>query len=354
MHVGLVIYGDLDTPSGGFLYDRKLVDHLRDRGDAVEVISLPWERYGRRLGHNLSGEIRDRLDRPFDVLVQDELCHPSLFGLNRRLDADAPIVPIVHHLLASESRPAWQNRLYRWIERRYLRSADAAIYNSRPTRESVRSHADLPGVVAWPAGDRFDRLPAPRAIERRAGERPLRVVFVGSLVPRKGLDTLVRGLARLPTEEWRLAAIGSRRTDRAYVARVRRQVDALGVGDRTVLTGHLDEEALAARLADAHLLAVPSRHEGFGIVYLEGMGFGLPALATTAGGASDLVTHGEDGVLVPPDDPDAIARAVEPLLSDRERLREMSLAARRRYERHPTWSETMERVREFLAWIAEP
>ena len=82
MRIGLLIYGSLDTLSGGFLYDRKLVQYLLSHGDEVEVISVPWRQYGRGLLDNLSPDLIQRLKlATFELLVQDELVHPSFFLL---------------------------------------------------------------------------------------------------------------------------------------------------------------------------------------------------------------------------------------------------------------------------------
>jgi hypothetical protein len=141
VRVGLVIYGSLDTVSGGYIYDRMLVEHLRRQGEQVEIISLPWRNYGRHLVDNASPTLYHRLRQvSLDVLLQDELNHPSLFCLNRRLQAQVgyPIIAIVHHLRCSEARPAWQNRLYRWVERRYLSTVDGFIFNSQTTKAAVK------------------------------------------------------------------------------------------------------------------------------------------------------------------------------------------------------------------------
>jgi glycosyltransferase involved in cell wall biosynthesis len=351
MNVGLVCYGDLDTNTGGFRYDRQLVEGLRERGDRVEVIELPWRDYACGLLDGLSGRLLGRLDVPIDILLQDELAHPSLVGLNRRLRArrDVPIVAIVHHLRCSEAHPRPAKRLYRAVEGRYLAGVDGVICNSEATLETVEALATAETMVAPPAGDRFDPAIGPSTIEARARESgPLRVVFLGSLVPRKGLDTLIEGLSRLPDEHWRLQVVGSPEANPGYVSSVRRLVARLGVGDRVTFAGELPDSALRDVLHGSHVLAMPSTHEGFGIAYLEGMSFGLPALATTAGGARSVVTHGETGFLLRPDDPGAAARAVRALEADRERLARMGQAARKRYEAWPTWTETTDRVWAFL------
>lgn len=345
MHVGIVVYGDLEPRSGGYRYDHELVEGLRDRGDRVELISLPETGYLRSLGHNLSPRLSRELDRPFDVLLQDELCHPSLIRANRA-GREYPIVSIVHHLRSDEDRSYVDRRLATALERRYLRSVDAVICPSRATQRAVSRLASLPGIVAWPGRGRFDPSLSEGAIRERARRGPLELLFIGNLVPRKGLDSLVRGLARLEGE-WRLTVVGAE-TDADHAAHVRKVIDGFGLDDRVRFTGWLDDDALAERFERAHLLAVPSTYEGFGIAYLEGMGFGLPPIATTDGGAEDLVSDGNSGFLVSPNDPEAIARAVDSVIDDRTLLAELGIAARRRYERHPTRDETAGRIRAFL------
>jgi glycosyltransferase involved in cell wall biosynthesis len=100
-------------------------------------------------------------------------------------------------------------------------------------------------------------------------------------------------------------------------------------------------------------MVVPSSYEGYGVVYVEGMGFGLPAIGTTAGAAQEIITHGEDGFLAQPDDSAAVAHALRVLITDRERLAQMGQAARRRYQAQPGWAHTCAQIREFLVRIAD-
>ncbi|PSQ14297.1 glycosyltransferase family 1 protein [Halobacteriales archaeon QS_8_69_73] len=351
MKVGLTLYGDLEERSGGFRYDRRLVAELRAAGDEVEVVSLPWRTYPRGLLDGLSSAVRRRLAVDVDVMLQDELAHPSLVRHNRRLPY--PVVSVVHHLRASERRRLAP--LYRAVERRYLGTVDGAVCNSTATRRAATDLGVDPEttVVAPPAGDRFDPDVDPQDAAAQAREGPLRVAFVGNLIERKGLDTLVEAVARARrSEAVELTAVG-RPVDANHVAAVRETVADRGLGDAVTLAGELSDDGLAATLAESHVLAVPSRHEGFGIVYLEGMSFGLPAIASAAGGAKEVVTDGETGVLVEPDDVAEVAAALAELAADRDRLARMGRAARRRYEAHPDWTEAAARVRELLAAVAD-
>lgn len=356
MRIGLVIYGSLQTVSGGYLYDRKLVEHLQRQGDEIEVISLPWRSYARCLMDNFSIDLRRRLQTGrFDLLLQDELNHPSLFWLNRRLKParSYPLLSIVHHLRSSELRPAWQNRAYAWIERRYLESVDGFILNSQATRRTVEQAgvplAARPHLVAYPAGDQFDPQISAAEIARRAREPgPLRVLFLGNLIPRKGLHTLLSALQQMPSDACLLSVVGSPQFDPTYVASIRRQIDRHGLSQRVRLLGSLPPSDLAACLRSHHVLAVPSTYEGYGIVYLEGMGFGLPAIATTAGAAGEIITPQVDGFLIPPADAGALAQCLGQMAQDRSLLQQMSLAARQRYLAGPTWEQTAGQIRAFL------
>ncbi len=354
MRVGLVIYGSLSTVSGGYLYDRRLVEYLEQQGDQVEIISLPWRSYGQHLLDNFSADLRRQMKRDYDVLLQDELNHPSLAWANGRLrrGSHPPIVAIVHHLRANESHPAWQNWFYRRVERRYLRSVDAFIYNSHTTRREVERLTDKvrPHIVAHPGGDRLSPS-KPISIEDRAYHNPFRLLFVGNVIPRKGLHDLLAALARV-AGDWLLTIVGSTAVDPAYVRRMRDLAARAGVGDRLIWRGGLADDELAVEMTDAHVLVVPSQYEGFGIVYLEGMSFGLPALATTAGAAAEIVIDGHNGYLVPPGDAAALAGRIESLMTDRARLANMSAAALAGFARHPTWAQTTATIRQFLVAIA--
>jgi glycosyltransferase involved in cell wall biosynthesis len=367
MRLGLIIYGSLDTLSGGYLYDHQLVTHLRRQGDHVEIISLPWRSYARHLMDNLSPTLLDRLQQlSLDILLQDELNHPSLFWLNRRLRerVSYPFVSIVHHLRSSEARPAWQNRFYRLVERRYLSDVDGFIFNSLTTRQAVMDCLEnqtslVPSVIAYPAGDRLEhQINAQAIVERANTPGALRLIFLGNVIPRKGLHTLLGALSRLPDLQnagsWTLKVIGSLEVDPSYASRIRRFVDRHGIGEQVQFMGVLDDHTLAEQLSSSHVLVVPSSYEGFGIVYLEGMSFGLPAIATSNGAAGEIITSGKDGFIIPAGDESSLAYHLQELIHNRQRLQSMSLAARQRYEAHPGWVTSMSRARAFLHYLVKP
>ncbi len=349
MKIGFLIYGSLDTLSGGYLYDRKLVRYLRDQGDTVEIISLPWRDYAAHLTDNF----RFRLPPDLDLLIQDELNHPSLLSANSR-PRTYPVISLVHHLRCSEQRPAWQNWFYRMIEKRYLNSVDGFIFNSQTTKRVVNSLVEnsKPDVVAYPPMDRFGHPVSKDEVFARAKENgPLRLLFLGNVIHRKGLHTLLEAI-RLQTLDVRLDIIGGLTAEPKYAQEIQEKSKVSGLRSKVYFHGPLDNEDLIAKLKSAHVLVVPSSYEGFGIVYLEGMAFGLPAIGTTSGAACEIISDGETGFLVPPDGAKTLAERLSTLANDRDLLARMSLNALERYRQQPTWEETAGQILKFLHVIA--
>lgn len=354
MRVGLIIYGDLEILTGGFLYDRMLVNYLRSKGDEVEVINIPWRTYGRHLTDNFSRSLFRRLrDKRFDVLIQDELAHPSLFLVNRWLKnrVQYPSVALVHLLRSSEVHPAGLKQLYRAVERQYLSTVAGAIFNCNTTRATVERlmGQTLPCVIAHPGRDHLHRGLSLKEIEERAREHgPLQLISIANVLPNKGLNILIEALTRLPPDSWQLRVAGSLTMNSRYVHAIRKQIAQAGLSERVKLLGVVPNDEMPALLAKSHVLVVPSYYEAFAIAYLEAMGFGLPVIASTAGGACELITDGLEGYLVSPGDTNTLTRCLREITEDRERLLQMSLAAYRRISAHPTWAESMGRIREFL------
>jgi glycosyltransferase involved in cell wall biosynthesis len=345
MKLGFLIYGSLGALSGGYLYDRKLVEYLRAQGDTVEVISLPWRNYAAHLTDNFWF----RLPSNLDLLIQDELNHPSLLLANAR-DHLYPVISLVHHLRSSEPRPRWQNNFYRLVEKRYLNSVDGFIFNSETTKRVVNSEmaSSKPSVVAYPPTDRFGEAISEDEIIERAKEREFRILFLGNVIERKGLHTLLDALGQMGDLSYRLDVVGSLSADIAYIKSIQEKVAANHLSSFIFLHGPLDNEPLVEKLRRAHVLVVPSSYEGFGIVYLEGMGFGLPAIGTTSGAAGEIIEDGETGYLIEPDDAATLASRASQLASDRGLLTRLALRARRRFVSQPAWKQTASRIREFL------
>ena len=175
----------------------------------------------------------------------------------------------------------------------------------------------IPNVV-----DRIDVLPnatrAPAAIAaRRAG--PVRILFLGRVGPRKGIDQLLQAFGKLAgVSGWTGAIAGD-----GAVEQARETIKRSGLENRVAVTGWLGPAAVANLLAEAHILVLPSFDENLPMSVIEAMGYGLAVVATPVGSVADIVVDGETGLLVPVGDADGLAAALERLIGDpdlRERL----------------------------------
>jgi len=183
------------------------------------------------------------------------------------------------------------------------------------------------------------------------------IVTIARLVPRKGIDTAIHAVAELTRDRPELTylVIGEG-PDRA---RLESLVTSTGLHGRVHLLGELPAGGLRRVLRAADLFVLDSREEtqardveGFGLVLLEAQASGVPVIAARSGGMPDALREGETGLLVPQDDPHALARAMRQLLDDPRRLERMGRSARAFALAHP-WQRTAEEIRSALMDQAE-
>ena len=353
MRLGLMVYGSITQLSGGYLYDRQLRKAWQRAGHQVEVISLPQSNFAGNLVHNWDRYWRDRLlGLQVDCLIQDELCHPSLFILNTSIRSNIhyPLISLVHHLRLSETLPAAQRWISSKVERQYLQTVDGFIFNSKPTQTSVERALNQPisGVVATPGRDHLDIAIQSHQPGRRSNSAEFQILFVGNLIERKGLHWLLEALSGLDRGGWHLHVIGRTDLETDYARQIQKTMAGVSFRGRVTYHGPVEPEALSQHYDRADLLAVPSSHEGFGLVYLEAMGHGLPVLASASGGASDLVRHGQNGYLIAPGNVVQLRRYLQQYLDDGTLLNKHGKAAMDRFSQQPTWVETSQVIIDYL------
>lgn len=290
--------------------------------DVVDGVTVRRPRYlvaPRRLTHRfVPAAIAVAATRAFDDArreVDAGFVHAhELFtggGAARRLCARAglPFVVTVHgqDLYSNLGRPPWRRELERAAE-----AATAIVCVSGRLAADVveRLGADPAKVVVVPNTYDAERF---REAARVRGEG-VRFISVGRLVPEKGHDVLLEAFARVEGEirDARLTIVG----DGVRRSALESQAASLGIAERVRFTGVLAGDGLAAEIADADVFVLPSRSEGFGVVLVEALATGMPVVATRCGGPEDIVAD-DMGVLVEPDDPDALARG---MLAVAERL----------------------------------
>jgi len=343
MHIGLLIVGDMDSVSGGYLYNRKLVAYLQNQGDQVSIISLPPRNYWRQLTENITGDLLENIAaaKP-DILIQDTMVHPAVFYLNRRIrkQLGIPLIALVHLLTSIDQAPWHSARLYRTIERRYLQTVDGIIANSQTTLSQINQllAGDLPPhCIAVPAGDNFADVNIDRiaVLNRALGAGPLRILLVGNVIRRKGLHVLLKALSQLPVDDYQLGVAGRLDMEPDYVSQIETLVREAGLAKSVSLLGAVQGAALADLYRQHHLLVLPSAYESYGIVYVEAQQFGLPVIGTKAGAAWEIIREGENGYLIKPEQHTDLGDLLQTLHHDRQLLAKLGANALLAYAAQP-------------------
>jgi glycosyltransferase involved in cell wall biosynthesis len=213
------------------------------------------------------------------------------------------------------------------LERRHVRRADRVLTTSRYAAGRIE---ELYGPLRSPVAI----VPEPVDLTRwreavaRSPRKPTStpaILCVAHLYPRKDVVTLARAAARM-REPARVRIVG----DGPEGDRIDREIERLGVASRVERLGHLPFAALAEAYRAADVFCLPSRQEGFGIVFVEAMAAGLPVVAADAGAAPELVAPEETGLLVQPGDADGLAAALDRLLREDDLRRRLGEEGRRR------------------------
>jgi D-inositol-3-phosphate glycosyltransferase len=262
---------------------------------------------------------------------------------------DAPIVHTYHTLAHLKNRVAGDGRrepaLRVQIERRLLELVDNVVAPNPDERADMvwRLGANNARICTVPPGIDLD-LFFPRDAEsarRRLGlpENPL-VLFVGRVDPVKGIDTLLDAFRMLRRAHWedlppKLVFIGGTLNPQGGHARfgadlepVAQRAAELGIAGDILFRGSAPQDVLPDYYSAATVCAVPSRYESFGLVAVEAMACGLPVVASRAGGLKFTVEEEISGLLVPPDDPDALADALRRVIADRALRASLQVGAR--------------------------
>ena len=335
------IPGDLATVTGGYLYERRLLEGLREVGTDTEHLALGAsfpDLSPADLAHAATALSAVDATTPLilDGFVVGAMDTAALARVR------APIVGMVHHPLAHEEglSAARRDHLFR-TERDNLRLAAAVLV---PSPHTARMLVDEYGVdpvritVARPGTD--------RPIGGQTPVGPPLVLSVGIQHPRKGHDILIRALARVAEREWDAVIVGPEHDPR-HAAELSRLRDELALAGRVRLAGAVSVAERDDLYRRASVFALATRYEGYGLVFDEALVHGLPIVSCRTGAVPETVPSSA-GLLVPPSDPEAFAAALRTVLTDTDLRNAMSAAAARAGSSLPNWRDTATTVQAVL------
>jgi glycosyltransferase involved in cell wall biosynthesis len=381
-----VVPGDLETRTGGYGYDRRIIAGLRERGWSVSLLRLDDSfPFPTPAAQAQAADVLALIPSGSTVLV-DGLALGALPLEVEREAVRLRIVALVHHPLAAETGldPA-QAAALEASERRALTFARSVVVTSRATCERLAHYgvsADRitivePGTDPAPLarGSALSPQPSalspepsalslePSALSREPSTRSpepsalspqpcdVSLLCVATLTPRKGYELLMSALAAIPHRNWRLRCAGSLDRDPGTVARVRAQLRESGLVDRVLLIGDMDAGALGAEYQRADLFVLPTFYEGYGMAVAEALACGLPVISTATGAIPELVR--DAGIVVPPGDLPAFTDALSRAVGDANLRSRLAANARHARERLPTWDGAAAAMAKALEAVSE-
>jgi glycosyltransferase involved in cell wall biosynthesis len=325
--------GDLETPTGGYRYDRRLIGELRRMGIKVKTVALP--QCSGMLDQQILSSVQQTLAAIPDqaVVVIDGLAFGVLDDLAVAEAQRLQLVALCHHPLALETGLDERRRQALMVsERRALNCARATVVTSENTRQILIDQFAVSAErisVALPGTDRVSFAPGD-------GD-PIRLLTVASLTRRKAHDILINSLAPLKSLPWQARFVGGHDFDPSWARILQEQVNTLELSQRIHFVGTVDDTQVEYRQADVFVL--PSRFEGYGMVFAEALAAGLPVLAARSGAVPDVVPEAA-GLLVAPDDTQALTEALQQILTSNPLRRRLQAGARKAAATLPSWTDT--------------
>lgn len=345
---------DPAAPSGGNTYDRRICADLPRLGWQVREYAVAghWPRPDSAARAELARILAESADG--DVVLLDGLVACGVPDVVVPEAGRLRLAVLVHLPLADETglAPDVAEELDA-SERRTLRAVSGVLATSAWAAGNLAARHGLPPGGVRVAAPGADAAPVASGADGAQGLPPgPQLVCVAGVVPRKGQYRLVEALAGLAHLPWSCLLVGGLGTDPVYVARLRELIEATGLRDRVLLTGARGGAALDATYATADLLVLASYAETYGMAVTEALARGVPVLATAVGGVPEAVGLAPDGsvpgVLVPPDEPDALAAALRDWLSDPGLRRRTTVSARARRTALAGWDTTARNLAEAL------
>jgi glycosyltransferase involved in cell wall biosynthesis len=348
MRCVFAIPGDIQTPTGGYAYARKIIPHLKQR-ISLDILALPAGFPNPSAADLEKTRARFSSSPAPHIVLADGLAYGALpESIIHAIRS--PIVALVHHPLCLEEglSAADKDRLHR-SEGAALALARHIVVPSPPTAEAV---ARLFGI-----GENKITIAEPGVLRgaRASGASrgaPLHIVSVGTLTPRKGFPILIEALRGLGDLSWRATFAGSLDLAPQTTSTVLEQISTFRLGDRITLAGALTESDVSALYSSGDIFALTSLYEGYGMAFAEAMAHGLPVVASGEGAVATTVPK-RAGFVCPVRDAGAIEKALRILMTNDTLRLGMAEAAFEHGQTLPSWVRTADIIAAVLEQFAQ-
>lgn len=337
--------GDLSAPTGGYAYDRRIIQGLESLGWQIQLISLgDGYPFPDSTQIELAGSLLQGLTEDIPMVI-DGLALGVLPDLAAEIAKRHPLIALIHHPLAFEfGLSDAEIQLLQQSETQALQQVAQVVANSPTTARDLNQHYGVPLniiEVILPGTDCIHRLE--KITQTKIGHSgPVHLLSVGSIIPRKGFHHLIAALEPLAHLPWTLSIAGDTSRNTAAYARLIMDIKHFHLEDRVEVLGAVSDQEIETQYAKADVFVLPSLFEGYGMVYAEAMAHGLPIIATTAGAIPDTVPQ-EAGLLVTPGDIPALTAALKTLIQDAPYRARLASGALKVASQQPTWEHAVQR-----------
>lgn len=322
----IFLSGAVPPQTGGELYNYKISQYFETAGLEHEFISLHEYRHYLRLGKlPIMGDLMVNvilaiaLYRHQGLFIEDHYFSRYLLLTNviQKYVRKQKIVTIVHLFCRYDSTDKFVLRrfIHRWIEKLHLSFSDVILLSSEYSRrEAISLGIDPAKLHVLHPG--LDREKFAYISPSNYPEQDKKILCVANYIPRKGIRYLIEAFAQTKRDNFKLHLVGNAKNNAVYYKQLLKRVKALELEDAVYFHDGKDQEKIKYLYSTSDIFVLPSLKETFGIVLIEAMHYRLPIITTNTSAMPDLVTDGENGLLVPPKDIPAMTWALSRLIRE--------------------------------------
>jgi glycosyltransferase involved in cell wall biosynthesis len=327
------IPGDINSLTGGYAYDRRLIAELQALGHTVHHLRLSNRFPAPDVAALADAAAQFAALPDQSTVIVDGLAYGVMDSIAQQHAQRLNIVALCHHPLMLEAGLSTVQAQQLFLsEQRALDAATAILVTSPMTRQILTEEFAIfisKITVALPGTDT-------QTFAHCIGNPPV-LLCVATLTRRKAHDVLIEALANINHLEWTARLVGGVDFDPEWTTHLKNKVRSCGLEQRILFVGNVADST--KEYAGADVFVLPSLFEGYGMAFAEALSFGLPIVAARAGAVPDLVPDSA-GILVPPGDTTALAAALQHLLTDAATRTRLQLGAQIAAHHLPRWSDT--------------